>query len=85
MSISQALLVTLRALPSSPCALLHLQPVLSQVDGPFYPVKLKIPAASCRKSPECMEVCYCNSLAPLNPFGRAKRNLTGRANPCIFM
>jgi len=28
-----------------------------------------------------MEADYCNSLASLNPFGSAKRNLTGRANP----
>ncbi len=42
---------------------------------------LKIPAESCRESPKCKEVYYCNSPAPLNPSGCAKRYLTGRANP----
>ena len=36
-------------------------------------LRLKIPAVNCREAP------YCNSLAPLNPFGCAKRNLMGRA------
>jgi hypothetical protein len=31
------------------------------------------------KLPNVRKLHYCNSLAPLNPFGRAKRNLTGRA------
>jgi hypothetical protein len=33
----------------------------------------------CRESSKCKEVDYCNALAPLNPFGCAKRNLTGQA------
>ncbi len=74
----------------------HSHPQLLK-DFPEFPIisqaKLKIPRGpderdfryaptSHGESSKCKEIFfYCNSLAPLNPFGSTKPNLTGRANP----
>jgi hypothetical protein len=49
--------------------------------------KLKIPAASCRESPKCEEVFYCNSLAnPVVPHSVRNELSAGRGmrSLCIF-